>query len=84
MNHPLFIRTASAVLAFSYFAIAEEGFTDPDAAGPDFAVQGEYEGHECGAQVIALGGGKFHIVGWENGLPGAVDDATKQIGRAHV
>ena len=72
-------RLFFAVLTLSLSAFAEESFTDPDAAGPDFAIQGEYAGHESGAQVIALGGGKFHIVGWENGLPGAVDDATKRV-----
>ena len=72
-------RLFFAVLTLSLSAFAEDSFTDPDAAGPDFAIQGEYAGHECGAQVIALGGGKFHIVGWENGLPGAVDDATKRV-----
>ena len=77
MNHALFVRTATAVLALSFSAFAEEGFTDPDAAGPDFAVQGEYAGHECGAQVIALGEGKFHIVGWDKGLPGTADDVEK-------
>ena len=68
------------VIAAQLLAVEkEEGFTDPDAAGPDFAAQGEYEGEESGAQVIALGGGKFHVVGWENGLPGISDDATKRV-----
>ena len=57
---------------------AEGGFTDPAEAGPDFAVQGEYVGDNCAAQVIALGDGKFHIVGWEHGLPGAVADFEKK------
>ena len=67
------------VLALSFSTQAEEGFTDPDTAGPDFAVQGEYEGNESGAQVIALGGGKFHAVGWEMGLPGKAKDARKRV-----
>lgn len=56
-----------------------ETFLEPDAAGPDFAVQGEYVGEGCAAQVIALGGGKFRIVGWGKGLPGAVADAERKV-----
>ena len=76
MNTLPFIAFA---LAITLPAFAEEGFTDPDAAGPDFAVQGEYEGKDAGAQVIALGGGKFRAVGWDNGLPGAAKNATKRV-----
>jgi hypothetical protein len=43
---------------------------DPTNAGPDFAIQGEYTADKSAAQVIALGGGKFRIVGWEPVLPG--------------
>ncbi|OHB75068.1 MAG: large multi-functional protein [Planctomycetes bacterium RBG_16_64_10] len=53
--------------------------TDPAAADADFKFQGEYAGvlkvdgdeQKWGAQVIALGDGKFHVVGYEGGLPGA-------------
>lgn len=49
-------------------------YTNPSEAGPDFAVQGEYlgdsGGHKWGVQVVALGEGKFDIVGYRDGLPG--------------
>ena len=50
-------------------------FTDPASAGPDFKIQGEYvgvvgEGDTWGAQIIALGDGKFRCVGFLGGLPG--------------
>jgi hypothetical protein len=47
---------------------------DQAAKDPDFAIQGEYAGEikneKRGVQIIALGSGKFHAVGYENGLPG--------------
>ena len=42
-----------------------------DSAGPDYAVQGEYLNDWGGAQVIALGEDKFHVVTYKGGLPGA-------------
>ena len=54
-------------------------FIEPADAGPDFAIQGEYVGDNCAAQVIALGNGKFHLVGWTKGLPGAVEDPEKKV-----
>jgi len=69
----------ACTLAVSLPAVGEESFIEPEAAGPDFAIQGEYEGEECAAQVIALGDGKFHIVGWAPGLPGVAEDAEKKV-----
>jgi len=49
-------------------------FTNPAEAGPDFSLQGEYLGnvgdHKWGVQVVALGDGKFDVVGYAGGLPG--------------
>jgi hypothetical protein len=51
---------------------------DEEPKDPDFKVQGEYSGEvdtpegrkKVGVQVVALGGGKFHAVGYLGGLPG--------------
>lgn len=57
---------------------AELTYLDPLKAGSDYEIQGEYlgeittpEGKQTwGAQIIALGGGKFEMVGYLGGLPG--------------
>ena len=60
--------------------------TDPAKADADFAFQGEYVGEagkedkmRYGAQIIALGGGKFHAVGYVGGLPGDGWNGTPKI-----
>jgi hypothetical protein len=50
-------------------------FTTIETAGPDYALQGEYEGSlaagKLGVDVIALGDDKFRAVFHRGGLPGA-------------
>jgi 3-keto-disaccharide hydrolase len=46
-------------------------FLDPANAGQDYADQGEYKNDWGGAQVIALGNGRFRMVTFRGGLPGA-------------
>jgi Domain of Unknown Function (DUF1080) len=71
---------AAIVFALAASALAAEStFIEPEAAGPDFAVQGEYVGEGCAAQVIALGDGKFRVVGWSKGLPGTAADVEKKV-----
>ena len=71
------IFTLLCLCATSLFAADKEPayITIAQAAkDPDFAFQGEYtgelKGEKRGVQVIALGNGSFHAVGYEGGLPG--------------
>lgn len=56
-------------------------------AGPDYNVQGEYQGdvtvdgqaQKFGAQVIALGDGQFTGIGYRGGLPGDGWDGSDRI-----
>lgn len=79
MFHALKLTLAAMLLAsLGNVAAAAPGadkgtfgtFTDPAKAGPDYVVQGEYKNDKFGAQVIALGGGKFELVLYTGSLPG--------------
>jgi hypothetical protein len=83
-NHSVAIhimKSQSLLLAFiigisSLVAAPDESktWTDPEVArreDPGFVIQGEYRDETMGAQVVALGGGKFEVYVLEGGLPGA-------------
>jgi hypothetical protein len=63
---------------------ADPVYTEAAEAGPDLAVQGEYEGTIAGgaklaAQVIACGGGTYQAVFYRGGLPGAGWDKSQRV-----
>lgn len=81
MKRLLISCSLSVLTMFTAGAAPKAGidtWTRPDSAlreDPDFSIQGEYLNRESespmGAQVVALGGGKFDIYLLEGGLPGA-------------
>jgi 3-keto-disaccharide hydrolase len=92
MRWQLGISLGLALVAATPLLAADDNpaFTSADYAGPDFAIQGEYVGtageHTWGVQVIALGDGKFDLVGHQGGLPGdgwkRGDETRKATGEA--
>ncbi len=67
----VFVSVTVAVASDSH----GKAFTDPAKAGPDFKVQGEYlgevNGSVYGVQAVAQGDGRFEVVVFPQGLPGA-------------
>lgn len=77
---PIVVCSASLALSAGFAAETKPKVsTNTAEAGPDFNIQGEYVGEGCAAQVIALGEGKFRIVGWRVGLPGSTAEAEKVV-----
>jgi len=82
MRYPyVSVATLAAVVLTCATALSQDknrAYTDPAKVDRDYAYQGEYSGTietqngelKVGAQVIALGDGKFRIVGHHGGLPG--------------
>jgi hypothetical protein len=52
---------------------------EPEEGGRDYTLQGEYTGERFGAQVVAIGAGRFRVVLYPGGLPGAGGDAGTAV-----
>ena len=86
----LFTLSALIIVLVGSVAMGAEkapAVTDPGVAAkdPDFKIQGEYSGdigdQKWGVQVVALGEGKFHAVGYRGGLPGDGWDEDRKLER---
>jgi hypothetical protein len=74
----LLIAFAAALNTGAFGQEKGKTYADPAKVDEDYAIQGEYSGEvmtadgelKVGAQVIALGDGKFRMVGYHGGLPG--------------
>lgn len=72
---PILAAALTALPAVGQDKKKAETYTDPKKVDEDYAIQGEYvgevQGEKVGAQVVALGDGKFDVIGYIGGLPGA-------------
>ena len=83
----LLIVAACAVAAQRSTVAANPVITDPARTDADYAVQGEYlgdvtgagEAHRFGVQVIAGGEGRFDVVAYPGGLPGAGGAGERRV-----
>src|SRR5262245_13574621 len=94
MEHKMKIRKSLVSGLFAAVTLFVQGadkpkaetYLTPQRAGPDFLIQGEFNGTKdegpdkrLGAQVIALGKGAFRAVLLPGGLPGSGWDAKTRI-----
>ncbi len=86
MRCSILLLTAFLTTSIGVAQDKKKAFLDPNEAGRDFLIQGEYAGlvgegdnaTKIGVQVIALGDGKFQSVGYIGGLPGDGWDGTDE------
>jgi hypothetical protein len=96
LNHSQSMKTLTFLLLSFTAALADDAkkaawsdVAKAKAEDPDFSIQGEYTGKlddkDWGVQVVAEGGGKFAVVVYPGGLPGAGfsgDKTTRLKGKA--